>query len=184
MCTSNDDTVGSLYLRRLAWALAAGQCDEYRKFKCFLNNISLSSDTNESTSIIHRECNKGFEYFKEDMGDFYWTDYIPWSAYVPNYKLKPTLTSTTQSKPTTQSTTVTEATPTTQATPTTHVTSTLQASAPPLPSKTGLPEPMVIVPACHQYSLQPSAPPIDLVLPSYEEAMAELPAFTKEVKTF
>ena len=152
-------------------------------------HISLSPDTNESTSIIHRECNKGFEYFKEDRKDFYKTDYIPWSAYVPNYKLKPTLTSTTQSKPTTQSTTVTQATSTSQATPSTHATSTLQASgelvyqAPPLPSKTGLPAPMFIEPSCHQNSLQPSAPPIDLVLPSYEEAMAELPAFTNEVRT-
>ena len=37
LCESNDGPGESLYLRWLAWALAAGHCDEYRNLMCFLN---------------------------------------------------------------------------------------------------------------------------------------------------
>ena len=99
-------------------------------------------------------------------------DYNPWCAYVPNFKFK--------AKPATETTPKQAATGSTSSA---QPTKSQSAEAPPLPAKTGLPPPTVVAPTVPPTTFypQPSAPPIDLVLPSYEEAMAGLPGITHEV---
>lgn len=132
-----------------------------------------------SSTVTYTQCNKGYEYFKESGSDFHRLDYNPWCIYVPNFQFKTKPPSAKGTDSTTPKTVTPKSVPSKPSTSQT-------AQAPPLPSKSAsaLPPPSVIVPpglptSGYAYP-QPSAPPIELAPPSYDEAMAGMSGFTQE----
>lgn len=167
-----------------------------------------------SSTITYTECNKGLERFTESGSGFPNLTYTPWCAYVPNFRFKQsqkssaTITypkqSTKAASPKPMRTTSATATPsrttTATATPSRLTTATAMSSsvtrkpsapslsqppqAGPLPTKSGLPTPSIVLPTnlpASGYAYpEPSAPSIEIMPPSYEEVMAEMTGLVPE----
>ena len=162
--------------------------------------IDFLAEVDLSSTITYTECNKGFEQFTESGDGFPRLTYTPCCAYVPNFQFKPnqrssvTTTipkqSTNAASPKSSRSTPVAAMPSTSTPKPSTSTQARPPQAGPLPTKSGLPAPSVVLPtnlptstprAGNAYP-EPSAPPVDVMPPSYEEVMAGMTGLVPEVQ--